>query len=71
MDVEKSKAVPKALWLALILIGMITAYSDFRHQRPVREGAERGLSRMRDARLSATEAFNDDALDRSGATSRR
>ena len=71
MSVEKSKAVPKALWLALIFVGMMTAYSDIRRPRPLRADAGHGPARTRAAHLAPPQALNAAVPDRPETTLRR
>ena len=39
MEVEKSKAIPKALWLALMLVGLMTSSNDLKPRRMARADA--------------------------------
>lgn len=71
MSVEKSKAVPKALWLALIFVGMMSAYSDIHRPRLLREDAGRGPARTRAAHLAPPQALNGILPERPETTLRR
>lgn len=64
MGIGKSNAVPKAFWLALIVVGMTTAYDDIRRQRSVRDNAELGVAGVRAARLTAPQALAQNPPDR-------
>jgi len=71
MSVEKSKAVPKALWLALIFVGLMTAYGDMCRQRPLRADAGHGPARTRAAHLAPPQALNGILPERPETTLRR
>lgn len=71
MGIGKSRAVPKAFWLALVVVGMTTAYDDIRRQRPVRENATFGAIKIRAAGLSAPPPLSPNEPDRRTPAPRR
>jgi hypothetical protein len=52
MGVDKSKAMPKALWLALLLVGLMTSYNDLKPRRMARVEASSIETKIHDARLA-------------------
>ncbi len=52
MEVEKSKAIPKALWLALLLVGLMTSYNDLKPRRMTRADASSIETKIHAARLA-------------------
>jgi hypothetical protein len=52
MEVGKSKAIPKALWLALLLVGLMTSYNDLKPRRMARADASSIETKIHSARLA-------------------
>jgi hypothetical protein len=52
MGVESSKAIPKAFWLALLLVGLMTHYSDLRPRRMARAEASPIETKISSTRLA-------------------
>jgi len=61
----------RAFWLALIVVGMTTAYDDIRRQRPVRENAALGAIKIRAAGSSAPPVLAQNGPDRRTPAPRR
>lgn len=57
MSVGKSKAVPKAFWLALLLLGMTIARDDFRRLRAMRAEPVRAGFKTAPTRLTAPQTL--------------
>ena len=52
MEVGKSKAIPKALWLALLLVGLMTSYNDLKPRRMARADAASIETKIHAAQLA-------------------
>lgn len=52
MGVDKSKAIPKALWLALMLVGLMTSSNDLKPRRMARADASSIETKIHAARLA-------------------
>ena len=71
MGIGKSKAVPKALWLALIVVGVMTAYDDIRHQRPGLDNAGYAANKIHAVGLTMPQTLAENAPDQHGPSRRR
>ena len=64
MGGERSKAVPKVFWLALMLVGLVTSYGDLRLRRPAHIDASLARTQAHAARLAQQSLDNNEAAHR-------